>query len=396
MENLNFWVKKLDPYFEEIDETPLFRGESFSFENLSNALKKELNLPDFSLTSKFTGLNNLEEIKKIMGEKLSHLCLSFPPLMGNVYLLLGRDDISKLTSSILSKGEKNNFSSIVLEEGFFRFLVLFTLDQLKKTPTFKGLSAKVVEDVEIKSKAAYFLEINIQLRADCSIPAFIAITPDFRRSWNDFFYSKKSIILDKVKSGVDLPVQIIAGHTILTKDQWQSAEVGDFIVLDKSYIDPVSGSNKALLALNGNPLFLASIEKNKIEILEYASYQEESEFMEQKPNKILDPSIDPPEDIAQIENASDPENEDISLKNDAEPISEEISPLRDMPIKLTVEIAKVSISLEKLLELQPGNFLSLPISLEDPVNLTVNGKKIGTAEFTKIGDIFGIRILQIG
>lgn len=396
MQNLNFWVKKLDPYFEELDEVPLFRGESFSFDDLSNALKKELNLPDFSLTSKFIGLQKLEEIKKIMGDGLTQLCLSFTPLMGNVYLLLKSDDVSKLTSSMLSKGDSNNFSSIVLEQGFFRFLTLFTLDHLKRSPTFKGLSAKIVEEVEIKSPHAYFLDIAIQIKAGLSIPALIAITPDFRQSWNDFFFSKKSIILSKVKSAVEVPIEIVAGHTFLTQNQWLTAQEGDFIVLDRSYIDPISDSNKVVITLNENPIFLANIENNKIGILEYASYQEENEFMEQKPNKTTDLSIDPPEDIEQSENQEALSEENLSLKSEAVPLSEQTSFLKDIPLKLTVEVAKISISLEKLLQLQPGNFLNLPVSLENPVNLTVNGKKIATAELTKIGDTFGVRILQIG
>jgi flagellar motor switch protein FliN len=396
MENLNFWVKKLDPYFEELDEIPLFRGESFSFEDLANSIKKELNLENLSLSCNVTGWQKQEDFNKILGDNITQLCLTFTPLMGNVYLLMNRDDVKSLTSSLLSRADKNNFSSIVLEEGFYRFLTLFTLDHLKKTATFQGLSPKIVENAEMKSNEAFCLDIIIETKADTAVHALIAITADFRKYWNDFFSSKKSIILSKVKNNVEVPIQIVAGHTFLTKNEWESVSEGDFIVLDRCYIDQDSDTNKVMFTLNENPIFLAKILKNKIHILDYASYHEEDEYMEQKSNKYIDPSENIEENAEEREDPQALLDEEPSSETNVTILSEEISPMKDIPFKLTVEVAKISISLEKLLELQPGNFLKLPVSPENPVNLTVNGKKIGTAEITKLGETFGIRILQIG
>jgi flagellar motor switch protein FliN/FliY len=78
------------------------------------------------------------------------------------------------------------------------------------------------------------------------------------------------------------------------------------------------------------------------------------------------------------------------------PIKEESSPLKNVPLKVTVELAKISLTLEKLTNLQPGNFLELPTSLENPVNLTVNGKKIGKGELISLGETLGIKILEMG
>ena len=70
--------------------------------------------------------------------------------------------------------------------------------------------------------------------------------------------------------------------------------------------------------------------------------------------------------------------------------------LSELPINLTVEIACFKISLDKLKKLQPGNFLELPVSLKDNVNLTVNGEKIGKGELIKLGEVLGVKVLEIG
>ena len=99
----------------------------------------------------------------------------------------------------------------------------------------------------------------------------------------------------------------------------------------------------------------------------------------------------------EFENDDDTEEEkDIEKTPEkAQVLEEQSMELKDIPIKLTVEIAKISMTLEKLLNLQPGNCLELPLAVDAPVNLTVNGKKIGTAELTSIGDMFGVRILKL-
>ncbi|MBS0654315.1 MAG: FliM/FliN family flagellar motor switch protein, partial [Verrucomicrobia bacterium] len=68
----------------------------------------------------------------------------------------------------------------------------------------------------------------------------------------------------------------------------------------------------------------------------------------------------------------------------------------DIPLSLVVELAQISLSAQKLLELQPGNLLDLEIEPESGVNLVVNGKIVGRGEILKIGESIGVRVLQIG
>lgn len=67
-----------------------------------------------------------------------------------------------------------------------------------------------------------------------------------------------------------------------------------------------------------------------------------------------------------------------------------------LPMNIVVEVGRLQMSLQKLLELQPGNLLELNLRPESGVDLVVNGKRIAKGELLLIGDALGVRILDIG
>lgn len=74
---------------------------------------------------------------------------------------------------------------------------------------------------------------------------------------------------------------------------------------------------------------------------------------------------------------------------------ESISP-EELPVVLTMEIGRVELPVGQLLQLEPGNLLELnPLPLNG-VDLTINGKIVGKGELIRIGDILGIRVIQLG
>lgn len=75
---------------------------------------------------------------------------------------------------------------------------------------------------------------------------------------------------------------------------------------------------------------------------------------------------------------------------------EPFSSIHDIPMTLTIEVGRVVLSADKLLNLQPGNLLDLKVALENGVIISVNGKKIGRGELMRIGDNIGVRILDLG
>ncbi|HRD55405.1 MAG TPA: FliM/FliN family flagellar motor switch protein, partial [Parachlamydiaceae bacterium] len=67
----------------------------------------------------------------------------------------------------------------------------------------------------------------------------------------------------------------------------------------------------------------------------------------------------------------------------------------EMVLDVIVEVGRLEMSIEKLTELQPGNILEIDVRPENGVDLVVNGKRIGKGELLKLGEVLGVRILDI-
>ena len=118
------------------------------------------------------------------------------------------------------------------------------------------------------------------------------------------------------------------------------------------------------------PIFNVKIKQNKIELVDYAFFYEDN--MENKRENTREP----------VEKLPESEGEVVALK--------------ELPLYVTVEIARLKITLDQLMHLNPGNTLELPIHPDQGVSLTVNGQKVGRAELVYLGEQLGLRILEIG
>lgn len=114
-----------------------------------------------------------------------------------------------------------------------------------------------------------------------------------------------------------------------------------------------------------------------------------------------------PQDSSSLDDILEDENgphDEFELPNEA-PIEEIVhSSQREepalfhpsvIPLTLSVEITRLSISLEKLLELQPGNILSTHVSPESGVKLCLAGRPIAKGELMNLGDAIGVKITEI-
>lgn len=69
--------------------------------------------------------------------------------------------------------------------------------------------------------------------------------------------------------------------------------------------------------------------------------------------------------------------------------------LKEVKISVDVVLGSAKISLQKLLALQPGNLLTLDKLAGEPVDIEVNGKKVGSGEIVVVDENFGVKILEI-
>ncbi len=175
--------------------------------------------------------------------------------------------------------------------------------------------------------------------------------------------------LTEAAKSVELPVAICTGSVSLMLTEWKDVKPGDFILLDRGGYNPRHHEGAAYLTAGNVPLFNVSIKENKLKLLDYTQVYEE------------------------VMKKSEPLNND-QTEDALHPEEERVATIKDVPLQITVELARLRMTVDQVMKLAPGNFLELPIHPEQEVALTVNGQKIGRAELVYLGEALGIRILE--
>ncbi|KXZ39778.1 flagellar motor switch protein FliN/FliY [Alkalithermobacter thermoalcaliphilus JW-YL-7 = DSM 7308] len=76
-------------------------------------------------------------------------------------------------------------------------------------------------------------------------------------------------------------------------------------------------------------------------------------------------------------------------------IPENISLIKDVFLKVTVELGRTKKSIDEILQFAPGTVIELDKLVGEPLDILVNGKKIAKGEVVVIDENYGIRITDI-
>lgn len=74
---------------------------------------------------------------------------------------------------------------------------------------------------------------------------------------------------------------------------------------------------------------------------------------------------------------------------------ENIGLLMQVPLRLSVELGSVKMSVAEILKLGTGSIVELERSVTDPVDLLVNNKPIARGEIVAVEESFGLRITEL-
>jgi type III secretion protein Q len=69
--------------------------------------------------------------------------------------------------------------------------------------------------------------------------------------------------------------------------------------------------------------------------------------------------------------------------------------LDDIPVKLLFELGRVELSLAEVRQLAPGALIPVPRLLEESVDISANGRRIGRGSLVRIGNNLGVRITRL-
>lgn len=69
--------------------------------------------------------------------------------------------------------------------------------------------------------------------------------------------------------------------------------------------------------------------------------------------------------------------------------------LRDVTVEVAVEIGRTSMTIGETLSLRPGAIITLDRLAGEPVDMLVNGRRIGRGEVVVVDDEFGVRVTDV-
>ena len=362
-----------------------------------------------------------------LGSGFITVAIEMPPLGGQVYWLMGKEDVTKLTSLALSIANGKGFSSAKFREGFYYFLATKVLSAIIDLQAFKDLSLQIGKPTDLPQEPMFCIDVEIRnsyraqeglvnldsarqsqieaLRSDRRSPSpsgkgeeedrfgKVTASPNssnltergikqtcwgrivcpvsFQEAFKQHFaHLPPPDLTSELAKEIDVTLRFEIGHTTLSALEWEKVSVGDFILLDRCSFDPATHKGTLFISLDGTALLRGKIKDNNIKIVDYAFYHEEK----------------PPMPF-----------EEEELPVEEEPV-EQIAPLPTDVTALTlkVEVDRMPMNLEQLIHLTPGNMLEFPLKPEQGVNLVLDGKKVAKGELLKLGDLIGIKILQRG
>jgi flagellar motor switch protein FliN/FliY len=396
------WVKEIHHALIEAKEIPLSGfSPAFPWEEFSHKIGVSLQTSELRISPGQTQFLSGGEISTGFGAGSISIALDMTPLSGQIFWLMGKEDVDKLAALALLPAQGNKgFSSPKFQEGFYYFLATKAAQAIDELKAFADLSLKIGKTVPLPQEESLCIDVEIKhpkqtLWGRLVCPA--SFHQDFKTHFNT---GEPAPLKSALTRQIDVSLGVEIGQTILSLSEWKGVSVGDFILLDRCTFDPNTHKGTAVLRLHQTPLLRARVKENSLKIVDYALYREEQNQMnpetpqdEENPEETFDR-----EELPSSEETGEMGSEEDHLwsSQNAQKMNDEMIPANEIPLTLTVEVARLSIKLDKLLQLSPGNVLELPVKPEQGVDLTVHGKKIAKAELIKLGDMLGVKILQIG
>lgn len=422
-----------------LDRRPLIdQTFSFPWDAFSQELKKTFGC-DISIAPKEFGWKAKAELFTSVSAPLIPIAIAIPGISGQALLLISKADVEHLMTAVLHVDAATLVSQ---DPSFFdQFSLFFTAELVacaQGIPSLKELSPRLTTRQETESAGCLCQDIVIQIQGESSLARFI-MTPEFLEAWRTFRMGPEIQPTPSSLSGLDITVSVEAGRTFLTSEELSTLHPGDFLLIDHPFFIPGSSKARVFLTHNGHPLFRAKVQEGNVKILEMPLQHEAflplggvamstNKDLPQQPRKRMSAEDDPPLTTTTQENSSDPidpesQNQDPPQENpfegeESEEQEETSSPMTEeealaatqmpaslskeaikidqLPLTVVVELTELTMSIEKLTSLQPGNLLDLDIRPENGVMLVVNGKALASGELVLIGDNVGVRIKEIG
>lgn len=395
------WVSYVERAILDLDDIPLLgQAPSFPWEAFTNEFSAFLGIKGLQIKPVKWNWFSPSSLSDNLGDDVTCLNFSVLPLQGKVSLLLPAMDVNSLMTWLVEK--KAGMSTLINSQfvtGLLAYVSVEALHHLEKNAFFDGFLLRYLSDESLPSARA--LGVDIQMKAYGETLTCRLLLPEiFRKNWITHFLERPKHLSEENKENVQLLCTLEAGHIRRDIKEWKEIEVGDFVPVENCQVDPEAKTGSLNLTIGRRALFRVRIKDMGLKILEQIIYEEEPlsmddeiEFYSEVPGESFDESEVESEEVNMLDDSLEEGDEG------AVPVKEEgavLETINKVPLNISVELTRFKMTCGKLMQLKPGNFLELNLQPEKPVDLVANGKKIAEGELVRIGEVLGVRILNIG
>jgi type III secretion system YscQ/HrcQ family protein len=346
------WTKKIHALVNESQKIPMWGAvPAFPWENFNKHLSTGLNLSDLSVSAGSSAWRVEDDLLSGLGEHVRTLSIELSPLAHPLHIVVPAEDLERISSWLIPEG---GFTDPDLQQGFYHYLCLQALHAVNSIQILKNLSPKIIEQ-PFSKQDSYCVDLAMTCQGMTSWGRLI-LSKSFQESLTKHYLNYPLALKElPLSESISLSISLEGGKTLLTQTEFLSLSEGDFLILDQTH---------QRLSLSGKPLFEVLLNKEGAQIIQFATLEEEFTMVnEESPTYTSDiPTLNPSE----------------------------------VPILLTVEMARLEMPLSHLLSLKPGNVVELGTTQTSHVSLTVHGKCVAKGELIKIGEVTGVKLTEVG
>lgn len=437
------WIRTLKPSLKKLDRIPLTgNAPPFPWDQLADRLARALDREGLAFQPGEIQWRAKEDLLEGLGDQPASLSFAIPSLKGQVCWVIPEQEMARLEALILTKeSHPLTLQDSALSQSFYRFITLEVLYHLSQVSFDKNIAPILLQQATLPHEDSLCWDISLRLQEQ-SVWGRLIISPEFRRSWVEYFAQQEnpSTLTQHLSQVLEVLVHVEAGQMNLSLKDWSNVKLGDFLILDTYSLDPQRLEGRVMLTINGQKAFRAKLKDGHLKILELPLFEEvetpmakdpededdlsdldfsEEEQEEENPSEIEPESeieideeelfededlfaeesqIEEEENIQTETAESEPETEPETSEDESESQTQEPGLLtpQQIPVALTVEVGRIQMTIEQLLKLEPGNLLEIDIHPKNGVDLTINGKVVGKGELIRIGEALGVRVMQLG
>ena len=374
--SLTYMKKVLSITLEEKDSSLFGSMPQFPWDSFSEKLASILNVTYVKISPGNIGFKSKENILKGLGTSPLSVSFELSPLEDHFTLLIPSEDFGSLSQNLISDPpHTQGITNPYLQKGFLKYLSLFAIEAITQLEFIPKLTPKVI-DQNYVNVDAYCVDIAIEVGSQ-TIWGRMAFAKGFQKALKNHYSQPWSFSTpSSLYKNVPVFAPLIAGSVALTVDEFHTIKKGDFLILDHSSYNPNTNKGSLQLSFENEPLFYVKIKNNTLKILDYASLTKENTMDE-------------------ITDSSSPEQHTKDITVEEASTSQIVSPSK-VPVNITVEVARLKMSLDQLLKIKPGNVIELGADIDKQVNLSANGQVVGRGELLQVGEVIGIKITTIG